>query len=60
MDIIIDIIDSHFDKVKFRKIEQMMPKLMKMSKAVNPYGDGKACNRIVRALKGEEVERYGK
>ena len=32
----------------------------KMSKVVNPYGDGKACNRIVRALKGEEVERYGK
>ena len=31
----------------------------KMSKAVNPYGDGKACSRIVRALKGEEVDRYG-
>ena len=31
----------------------------KMSKAVNPYGDGKACSRIVRALKEEEVERYG-
>lgn len=30
----------------------------KMSKAVNPYGDGKACNRIVRALNGEEVVRY--
>ncbi len=30
----------------------------RMSKAVNPYGDGKACGRIVRALKGEEVERY--
>ena len=30
-----------------------------MSHAVNPYGDGKACNRIVRALKGEKVERYG-
>ena len=30
----------------------------KMSKAVNPYGDGKACCRIVRALKGEAVERY--
>ena len=30
----------------------------RMSKAVNPYGDGKACSRIVRALKGEEVERY--
>lgn len=31
----------------------------KMSKAVNPYGDGKACCRIVRALNGEAVERYG-
>ena len=30
----------------------------RMSKAVNPYGDGKACNRIVRALKGESVDRY--
>ena len=30
----------------------------RMSKAVNPYGDGKACSRIVRALKGENVERY--
>ena len=29
-----------------------------MSKAVNPYGDGKACNRIVRALNGEAVDRY--
>ena len=30
----------------------------KMSKAVNPYGDGKACSRIVRALNGENVDRY--
>ena len=30
----------------------------KMSKAVNPYGDGKACSRIVRALNGKEVDRY--
>ena len=30
----------------------------RMSKAVNPYGDGKACNRIVRALNGEAVDRY--
>lgn len=29
-----------------------------MSKAVNPYGDGKACNRIVRVLYGEEIDRY--
>ena len=30
----------------------------RMSKAVNPYGDGKACSRIVRVLKGEQVDRY--
>ena len=30
----------------------------RMSKAVNPYGDGRACSRIVRALMGEAVERY--
>ena len=30
-----------------------------MSNAVNPYGDGKACQRIAAALKGEPVERYG-
>ena len=29
-----------------------------MSHAVNPYGDGHACDRIVRALKGEAFERY--
>ena len=31
----------------------------KMSKAINPYGDGKACYRICRILNGEQVERYG-
>jgi UDP-N-acetylglucosamine 2-epimerase (non-hydrolysing) len=30
----------------------------RMSKAVNPYGDGKACSRIVRALNGEQVDCY--
>ena len=30
----------------------------KMSKAVNPYGDGKACQRIVAALKDKDVECY--
>lgn len=30
----------------------------KMSKAVNPYGDGKACNRIVRVLNGDPIDRY--
>ena len=31
----------------------------KMSQAVNPYGDGKACERIAMILNDEEVERYG-
>ena len=30
----------------------------KMSKAVNPYGDGRACYRIVKALIGESVEPF--
>ena len=30
----------------------------KMSKAVNPYGDGKACSRIVDVLAGNEYKRY--
>ena len=30
----------------------------KMSKAINPYGDGKACSRIVKILNGEKVEAY--
>ena len=28
----------------------------RMSRAVNPYGDGKACERIVRVLKGEVIK----
>lgn len=31
-----------------------------MSKAVNPYGDGKACSRIVAVLNGENPAPYGK
>ena len=31
----------------------------KMSKAVNPYGDGKACERIVKDIIGDEIEKYG-
>ena len=30
----------------------------RMSKAVNPYGDGRACSRIVSALRGQTPERY--
>ena len=32
----------------------------KMSHAVNPYGDGKACERIIAALSGENPTSYGK
>ena len=28
----------------------------RMSKAVNPYGDGRACSRIVRVLKGNDTD----
>lgn len=31
----------------------------KMSKAVNPYGDGKACMRIVGHLRGDKILQYG-
>lgn len=30
----------------------------RMSKAVNPYGDGKACQRIADVLTGKETDRY--
>lgn len=30
----------------------------RMSKAVNPYGDGQACRRICEVLAGKETERY--
>ena len=29
-----------------------------MSKAVNPYGDGQACRRIVDVLAEKETDRY--
>lgn len=29
-----------------------------MSKAVNPYGDGQACRRIIDVLAGKETDRY--
>ena len=31
----------------------------KMSKAVNPYGDGQACRRIADVLADKETDRYG-
>lgn len=55
----------HLVGTDYRKIVSEVSTLLddteaynKMSKAVNPYGDGKACGRIVRILNGEKVERY--
>ena len=30
----------------------------KMSKSVNPYGDGQSCRRIADVLAGKETDRY--
>lgn len=30
-----------------------------MSKAINPYGDGNSCNRIIRILKESDIKCYG-
>ena len=55
----------HLVGTDYNKIVNEVSKLLddtdaynKMSKAVNPYGDGNACNRIVRILNGENVGRY--
>ncbi len=57
----VHLVGTDYDKI-FNEVSTLLDDPIayeKMSKAVNPYGDGKACSRIVRALKGEEVERYG-
>lgn len=55
----------HLVGTDYNKIVNEVSKLLddkeaynKMSKAVNPYGDGKTCSRIVRILNGEKAERY--
>lgn len=55
----------HLVGTDYNKIVNEVNKLLddkeaynKMSKAVNPYGDGKTCSRIVRILNGEKAERY--
>ena len=55
----------HLVGTDYNKIVNEVSKLLddkeaynKMSKAGNPYGDGKTCSRIVRILNGEKAERY--
>ena len=56
----VHLVGTDYDKIVTEVSTLLVNKVAyeKMSKAVNPYGDGKACNRIVRILVGESVERY--
>lgn len=56
----VHLVGTNYDKivVEVSKLLDDQEAYEKMSKAINPYGDGKACDRIVRALNGEQVERY--
>lgn len=56
----VHLVGTDYDKI-FREVSALLDDsnaYEAMSKAVNPYGDGLACSRIVRALNGEDVERY--
>lgn len=48
--------DKIFNEVSILLDDEKAYKIM--SKAVNPYGDGKACNRIVHLLKKDVVDSY--
>ncbi len=56
----VHLVGTNYDKI-FNEVSMLLDDEKAyeiMSKAVNPYGDGKTCNRIVRILNGEEVEHY--
>lgn len=56
----VHLVGTDYDKI-MNEVSTLLDNAMayeKMSNAVNPYGDGKACDRIVRILKGEDTERY--
>lgn len=56
----VNLVGTDYNKI-FNEVSTLLDNVdayNKMSKAVNPYGDGKACGRIVRILSGEGVERY--
>ena len=57
----VHLVGTDYDKIinEVRTLLDDATAYEKMSKAVNPYGDGKACDRIVRILNDENVERYG-
>lgn len=56
----VHLVGTDYDKI-FDEVSMLLEDekaYEKMSKAVNPYGDGKACNRIVRILNGDIVESF--
>ncbi len=58
----VHLVGTDYDKI-VREVSTLLENqeaYNKMSQAVNPYGDGHACERIVCILNGEEVVPYGK
>lgn len=58
----VNLVGTDYDKI-FNEVSTLLEDSSaydKMSKAVNPYGDGKACSRIVAVLNGEHPAPYGK
>ena len=56
----VHLVGSDYDKI-ISEVSMLLEDINaydKMSKAVNPYGDGNACNRIVRILNDENVDQY--
>lgn len=56
----VHLVGTNYDKIIYEVSTLLDNKdaYERMSKAVNPYGDGKACDRICRILNNEDVERY--
>lgn len=57
----VHLVSTNYDKImnEVSTLLDNQDEYNKMSHAVNPYGDGKACDRIVRILNGEIVDKYG-
>lgn len=54
----VHLVGTDYDKImaEVSSLLDDMNMYEKMSKAINPYGDGKACERIVRAIIGDKCE----
>lgn len=57
----VHLVGTNYDKI-YREVSTLIEDneaYEKMSKAVNPYGDGQACRRIVEILAEKETDQYG-